>query len=226
MHVLLVEAEASTIHSLHHFLEQTGYWVDSAPTYAAARLRLADYPYDFVVLDQELPDGKALDLLRNRAVPPSNAPSYIVLTATAAVEERLRIFDLGADDCLTKPVASAELVRRMQAIGRRRQGLMSAEICFGSGFVLNSAARTLRYGPHRVPISRKQFDLLHYLLCNRGQALSRQQLSTCLGDEQPATKQSSNYIDVHVKNVRKALASFASTDFLETVHGIGYRLVA
>ena len=226
MYVLLVEPDVFQCKKLSRYLQQASYLVDSAPTYAAALSKLGQRNYNFVLLAQELPDGNGLDLLREAGPRADQTASFIILTASTAVEIRLRSFALGADDCLPKTVAVPELERRMQAIQRRRLGLQGTEISFGTGFVLDATARTLYYGPCIVPLSRKQFDLLHYLLLHRGQPLSRQQLGVHLCGNTVANQRASNYIDVHIKNIRKALAFFASPNFLETVHSIGYRMAA
>lgn len=226
MYILLVEPEISQCLKLSRYLQQARYLVDSVPTYAAALGKLGQHNYDFVLLAQELPDGNGLDLLREAGLNINQMASFIILTASTANEICLRSFDLGADDCLPKTVALPELERRMQAIQRRRYGLKGPKISFGMGFVLDAAARTLYYGPRAVPLSRKQFDLLHFMLLHRGQPLTRQQLGGHLWGDNAANQRASNYIDVHIKNVRKALASFASPDFLETVHSIGYRMAA
>ena len=226
MHILLIESEDIQRNQLRKYLLRAHYFVDQAQTYAAAVNQLALREYDFILLAQELPDGDGLDLLRAAMLRPDQPASFIVLTASLALEDRLRCFDAGADDCLAKTVALPELERRMQAIMRRRFGLKGSEITFGAGFVMDTAARILRYGQSRVPLSCKQFDLLHYLLLHRGHPLTRLQLGAHLWGETRAGQRASNYIDVHIKNVRKALAGFATPDFLETVHSIGYRMAA
>ena len=226
MHVLLVEPEEALRRELHQFLRRARYTVEPAATYAAAADQLARRRYDFVLLDQGPPDGGGLAFLCEAARRADQLASFIVLTHSDALEDRLSGFASGADDCLPKTVALAELEHRMQAIVRRRFGLKHSEISFGAGFVMDIAVRTLRCGLRAVPLSQRQFDLLYYLLLHRGQALTRQQLNAHLRGPAPAQKRASNYIDVHIKNVRKLLASFAPADFLETVHGIGYRAMA
>lgn len=222
MKLLLVMFEEARSTAMRFFLQQAHYWVDSAPTYASAIGKLAQQEYDFVLLTQELPDGDGMDLLRTEA---QSSASFIVLTSSTAVEDRLRSFDLGADDCLPATVALPELERHLRAIIRQRAGLKSSSISFGAGFVLDPAAYTLRHGTRTVPVSRTQFELLHCLLLHRGQALTRQRLAAHIGGlSNDSLKKTSNYIDVHIKNVRKVLSPFAPVDFLKSVHGIGYRM--
>jgi DNA-binding response OmpR family regulator len=222
MAILIVEAEAVRCRTMQQFLERTGYAVDTAPTLAAAATCLTNRHYEYVLLAQTLPDGDGLALLHDAAHRASYAASFILFTATTDLAARLRGFAAGADDCLSQSVSLVELERRLRTIRRQRFGQQRPKISFGKGFMLDLAGRLLRYGPHAVHLSRAQFDLLHHLLRHRGKAVSREQLSAHLGNGTTA----SNYIDVHVKNVRKALAQYAPPDFLQTVRGIGYLMAA
>ncbi|MFC6225261.1 response regulator transcription factor [Hymenobacter artigasi] len=225
MRVLVIHSEEAFCQQLYHFLQQAHYLVDCTATHAAAVERLARHEYDFVLLAAELPDGDGLALLRAAVLDPLQPASFIVLTASAG-GVHLKAFDLGADDCLPNTVLLPELERRMQAIVRRRFRLQDPKIRFGNGFVMDPAAHTLRHNACLVPLSSKQFGLLHYLLLHRGYPLTRQQLGAHVWGDDAASQRASNYIDVHIKNLRRALASFASPNFLETVHSIGYRVAA
>ena len=226
MRVLVIHPEEAFCQQLYHFLQQAHYLVDCAATHTTAVERLARHEYDFVLLAAELPDGDGLALLSAAVLDPLQPASFIVLTAPAAVGVRLKAFDLGADDCLPNTVLLPELERRMQAIARRRFRLKDPKFLFGAGFVLDPSARTLRHDTYLVPLTSKQFDLLHYLLLHRGYPLTRQQLGAHVWGDNEASQRASNYIDVHIKNLRRALANFAPSDFLETVHSIGYRMAA
>jgi two-component system OmpR family response regulator len=219
MQTLIVEAEEARYHPMQRFLQRAGYAVDVVPTLAAASARLASCRYEFVLLAQALPDGEGLTLLHEARQRDDYATSFILLMATADVEDRLRGFAAGADDCLVHSVSLVELERRMRVILRQRYGLQRPKISFGKGFVLDLAGRLLRHGPHPVYLSRAQFDLLHHLLRHRGRTVSREQLGAHIGKG----TEGSNFIDVHIRNVRKALAPYAAPDFLKTVRGIGYQ---
>ncbi len=231
MHVLLVEDEKSLHQEVRQFLTQAQYLVDSAYTYAEASEKLYVNSYDFVLLDLGLPGGDGLDLLRAARQNEKQEASFIILTARGALDDRIQGLDLGADDYLPKPFSLLELTSRMQAITRRKFGLKRSEITFGNGFVLDNTARTVRYGSTpevpgpEVPLTKKEFDLLHYLLLHRGRVLTRLQLGEHLWGNVLEDDSDSNYIDVHIKNVRKKLAQLGSPDFIETVRGIGYRAV-
>ncbi|WBO85868.1 response regulator transcription factor [Hymenobacter yonginensis] len=224
MHILLVEDEKGLHQEVKQFLLQSQYLVDSAFTFAEASEKIYVNSYDFVLLDLGLPGGDGLDLLREARQNDKQEASFIILTARGDLDDRIKGLDLGADDYLPKPFSLLELQSRMQAITRRKFGLRRQEITFGQGFEMDVTARVLRHGEQEVPLTKKEFDLLHYLLLHKGRVLTRLQLGEHLWGNVLEDDSDSNYIDVHIKNIRKKLTAFAPADFLETVRGIGYRV--
>lgn len=219
MAILLVDPHDGRRAATQWYLLRAGYTVDTALTAAMARKRMADCRYEFVLLAQQLPDSDGLTLVRENARRGSGVAAFILLTGSEEVEDRLRGFAAGADDCLAASVPLAVLEQRLRILARQRFGQPRPRIHFGAGFELDLAGRQLRHGSHAVDMSRSQFDLLHHLLRHRGQVLTRQQLGAHIG----RLDEGSNFIDVHIKNVRKVLAQFAPPDFLRTVRGIGYQ---
>ncbi|AII54052.1 response regulator transcription factor [Hymenobacter sp. APR13] len=224
MHILLVEDEKGLHQEVKQFLLQSQYLVDSAFTFAEASEKIYVNSYDFVLLDLGLPGGDGLDLLHEARQNDKQEASFIILTARGDLDDRIKGLDLGADDYLPKPFSLLELQSRMQAITRRKFGLRRQEITFGQGFEMDVTARVLRHSEQEVPLTKKEFDLLHYLLLHKSRVLTRLQLGEHLWGNVLEDDSDSNYIDVHIKNIRKKLTSFAPADFLETVRGIGYRI--
>lgn len=224
MHVLIVEDEKSLHDEVRQFLLESQYLVDSAHTYGEASEKIFVNSYDFVLLDLGLPGGDGLDLLREARRNDQQEASFIILTARGALDDRIKGLDLGADDYLPKPFSLLELQSRMQAIMRRKFGLKRQEITFGSGFLMDVSGRVLRQGDQEVALTKKEFDLLHYLVLHKNRVLTRLQLGEHLWGNVLEDDSDSNYIDVHIKNIRKKLSAYAPTDFLETVRGIGYRV--
>ncbi|WP_201986661.1 response regulator transcription factor [Hymenobacter rubidus] len=220
MAILLVEPNDARRPVTQRFLHRAGYMIEAVPTAALARQQLARRRFEFVLLAQHLPDGDGLTLLREATRRDDHSAAFIILTGTDEVEDRLRGFAAGADDCLAGSVPLVELERRLRAIARQRYGRQRPRIHFGEGFELDLAGRRLRHGSQAVELSRSQFDLLHHLLRHRGRPLTREQLGAHIGK---GTNEGSNYIDVHIMNVRKALARYAAPDFLQTVRGVGYQ---
>ncbi len=228
MNVLIVEDDAPLARELALYLHNAGYVCEVARTAHEAAERLFVSSFDFVLLDLGLPDRDGLTVLADARRQHNQTAAIIILSARGAVEDRVQSLDLGADDYLAKPYSLLELVSRMQAITRRKFNAPQDVLTFG-GFALRMRERLLT-GPSGTEISltRKEFDLLHYLLLHAPKVLTRQQLIQHLwGDMLGAAESDSNFVDVHVKNLRRKLVAHAPADepdWVETVRGVGYRL--
>jgi DNA-binding response OmpR family regulator len=177
--------------------------------------------YDFLLLDLGLPDYDGLDLITEAQKEGSEA-AIIIITARGDVKDRVRGLNLGADDYLSKPFALVELLSRMQAVARRKFKMETSTIVFGD-FELDITGRVVKCSGVVVEITRKQFDLLQYLVMNRNRALSRIQLYEHIWGNILDDQYDSNFIDVHIKNLRKKLNEYGPVDWLETVRGVGYK---
>jgi len=222
MNVLIVEDEKSLATEIALFLKRENFLCDMAHTGRDASEKIAVNLYDFILLDLGLPDYNGLDLIKE-AKSINTDLSFIIITARGAVEDRVKGLDLGADDYIPKPFALAELHARIMAVARRKFRITSPDIALGD-FVMNTAARKLMHGIDEVEITKKEFDLLSYLVFNRGKVLTRNQLYEHIWGNMLDEQYDSNFIDVHVKNLRKKLNLHAQSPWLETVRGVGYKI--
>ena len=222
MNVLIVEDEKSLATEIALFLKRENFLCDMAHTGRDASEKSAVNLYDFILLDLGLPDYNGLDLIKE-AKSLSTDVSFIIITARGAVEDRVKGLDLGADDYIPKPFALAELHARIMAVARRKFRIASPDITLGD-FVMNTAARKLMNGNVEVEITKKEFDLLYYLVINSNKVLARHQLYEHIWGNTLDDQYDSNFIDVHIKNIRRKLNAHAPTPWLETVRGVGYRV--
>ena len=222
MNLLIVEDEKSLAAEIALFLKKENFLCDMAHTGTEASEKIAVNLYDFVLLDLGLPDYNGLDLIREARENNSDV-SFIIITARGAVEDRIKGLDLGADDYLPKPFALAELHARIMAVARRKFHIQTQDITLGE-FLMIISARTLMHGNGEVEITRKEFDLLYYLVINQNKVLARHQLYEHIWGNTLDDQYDSNFIDVHIKNIRKKLNAHAPTPWLETVRGVGYRI--
>ncbi len=222
MNVLIVEDEKSLATEIALFLKRENFLCDMAHTGRDASEKIAINLYDFILLDLGLPDYNGLNLI-SEAKSLSNDVSFIIITARGAVEDRVKGLDLGADDYIPKPFALAELHARIMAVARRKFRITSPDVVLGE-FVMNTAARKLMYGNTEVEITKKEFDLLYYLVINGNKVLARHQLYEHIWGNTLDDQYDSNFIDVHIKNIRRKLNAHAPTPWLETVRGVGYRV--
>jgi DNA-binding response OmpR family regulator len=222
MNVLIVEDEKSLAAEIASFLSKEGFLCEMAYTGMDASEKIAVNLYDFVLLDLGLPDYEGLDLIAD-AREAGNDSAFIIITARGEVEDKVKGLDLGADDYLAKPFALVELLSRIQAVARRKFNILNQNVTAGD-FTLELQSRKILCKGQEVIITRKEYDLLQYLILNRNKVLTRNQLYEHIWGNILDDQYDSNFIDVHIKNLRKKLNEYSSAPWLETVRGIGYRV--
>src|SRR5476651_2030584 len=223
MNVLIIEDEKSLARELEIFLTGSNYLCEICYNGKTASEKIAINLYDFILIDLGLPDYEGLDLLKE-AKKYNPEAVCIILTARAEVYDRIKGLDLGADDYLPKPFSLLELQSRMQAIMRRKFGLKNTIIGLGN-FAIDLTDRTIAFNNALVnTITKKEFDLIAYMLLHKNRTLTRPQLSEHIWGSVVNDDYDSNYIDAHIKNIRKKLNAHEPPDWLETVRGLGYRI--
>lgn len=221
MRILIVEDEKSLADEIAQFLRNEQYNCDIAYNGIDASEMLAVNLYDFVLLDIGLPDYNGLDLIKEAKKYNSEA-WFIVITARGELDDKLKGFNSGADDYLAKPFSILELHSRLQAITRRKFGQSSSVIRFGD-FALDINKLQLLHNLVPVNLTKKEYDLLSYLVLNKGRVLDRLQLVEHIWGSFYEDDFDSNYIDVHIKNIRKKLGEFDPENRIITVRGLGYK---
>jgi two-component system OmpR family response regulator len=220
--LLVVEDAPKLLQIVISRLREEGYAADGAAT-GAEGVRLAlDSPYDAIVLDLRLPDMDGVDVCRHLRQAGCWTP-VLMLTARDGVDDRVRGLDVGADDYLTKPFAFPELFARVRALVRRGAVERPALLVAGD-LVLSPAERTVTRSGRRIDLTVKEFALLEYLMRHPGVALGRERLIAHVWDGR--YDGDSNIIDVNVRGLREKIDRPFGRDTIETVRGVGYRLVA
>ena len=222
MKVLIVEDEKRMATEMVAFLEKAHYQCDHSVSGKQARLMMGDNAYDFILIDLGLPDYDGLQVLKEAKTICTQA-SYIILTARGDLDDRIKGLDLGADDYLAKPFSLLELQSRMMAISRRKSGIKDSIIEIGD-FAVDLQKRIISYEEQEIQLSRKEFDLLNYMLLHQNRPLTRLQLSDHIWGNFADDDYDSNFIDVHIKNIRKKLTQYAPAEWLQTIRGIGYKI--
>jgi len=223
MNILIVEDEKALTAEMELFLAGNNYLCEICYNGTTASEKIATNLYDFILIDLGLPDYDGLDLLKE-AKKYNPEAACIILTARAEVNDRIKGLDLGADDYLPKPFSLLELQSRMQAITRRKFGLKNSTVTLGE-FVVDLTNRAISHnGTVISSITKKEFDLIAYMLLHKNRTLTRSQLSEHIWGSVVNDDYDSNYIDAHIKNIRKKLNTHGSADWLETVRGLGYRI--
>ena len=224
MKILLVEDEPALRSTLLEALRQGGYVVEVAADFAQAYERIKLYRYDCVLLDLTLPDGNGLDLLR--ALKADNSPAgVLVISARNGLDDRVAGLDLGADDYLTKPFHISELNARLRAIIRRRRFQGQSHLVFRDLVVWPEQAEVLVHGAP-LTLTRKEYDLLLYLLANPGRVLTKEAIAEHLCGDTVDAADSFDFIYTHLKNLRKKLQEKGAENYIRTMYGVGYKLSA
>jgi two-component system OmpR family response regulator len=222
MRVLVVEDEARMADVIRRSLVREGLAVDLSPDGDDALMKASAVDYDAVVLDVVLPGRSGFEVcqtLRERGV---WAP-VLMLTARDAVRDRVAGLDSGADDYLVKPFALAELLARLRSLARRGRPERPAILSVGE-LELDPATRAVHRGGQPIELSAKEFALLEALMRRRGEVLTRVDLIEQAWDMAYETR--SNVIDVYMRRLRQKIDEPFGVRTLETVRGVGYRLIA
>ena len=214
MRLLLVEDDKALGEGLRLGLRQEGYTVDWLQDGASALHALLSEDFDLLVLDLGLPRMSGLQVLRELRRSGSALP-VLILTARDATEDRIAGLDAGADDYLVKPFDLDELKARLRALLRRSAGRAELRIEH-AGVSLDPSSQQVSYQGKPVPMTPKEYLLLHELLSQPGKVLTRERLAQLLyGWDEEAE---SNTLEVHIHHLRKKLFS----GLIRTVRGVGY----
>lgn len=221
MRILIVDDEQSIREQLEDLLKKQKYLVDSVADGEQAIRRILEQPYDLIVLDIMLPKINGLEVLREIRSEKIDTP-ILMLTAKGALDDKVKGLDAGADDYLPKPFSTAEFMARLRALLRRSSHIGNAVLKL-KNISLNTMTRELTVNGSPISLTPKEFALLEFLMYNKNRSVSRFTLAEHIwGDEfDPFTM--SNYIDVHIKNLRRKIGD-ADAELLQTIRGIGYIL--
>jgi two-component system OmpR family response regulator len=222
MRVLVVEDEVRTAALLRRGLAEEGFAVDTVADGLEAVWQATEVTYDVIVLDVMLPGIDGFEVCRRLRQARRWSP-VLMLTARGAVTDRVRGLNVGADDYLAKPFSFAELTARLRALIRRGAQARPAVLEAG-GLFLDPAERRVSRDGAPIELSSKEFALLEYLMRHPEQALSRRAILEHVWDF--AYDGTSNVVDQYVAYLRRKIDRPFGVSQLETVRGVGYRLLA
>jgi two-component system, OmpR family, KDP operon response regulator KdpE len=220
--VLVVDDEPQIVRGLRVILQNAGYRVEEATTKHEALDAVSVRPPDAIVLDLVLPDGNGVDVL-NEVRRWSQVP-VVVLSAVGDEEQKVRALDAGADDYVTKPFGTDELLARMRAVLRRRSEEGDAAVKVGR-LEIDLADRSVRRDGEVVHLTPIEFDLLSKLAEHPGRLVTQRQLLQEVWG--PGYEDETHYLRVHFAHVRAKIEPDPSNPrYVITEPGIGYRLKA
>jgi DNA-binding response OmpR family regulator len=221
--ILVVEDEQDIALLIKHALDRSGEMTaEIVGSGDVALRRISEQPPDLVVLDLNLPVVSGTEVCRiMRARPATASIPVIMLTARTTEADRVAGLDLGADDYVTKPFSLRELAARVRAVLRRKPQVTAPAVYRGAHLVADFDAVSIAVDGEAVRLTRREFELLRFLVENRNRVLSRERLlERVWGFEHFIETRS---VDVHVGRLRAKLGAAGAQ--IETVVGLGYRFV-
>ncbi len=222
MKILIVEDEPDMRNSLVQSLEEEKYLIETAADYDTALEKVGVYDYDCILLDISLPDGNGLDLLRELKRL-GKAEGVIIVSAKDSLDDKITGLDLGADDYLPKPFHMAELHARVKAVFRRRKldGHPAVEL---GNLSLDLPSRTVTVSGAELTLNRKEYDILLYLLTNKGRLVQKTSLAEHVWGDYIDEADSFEFIYSQIKNLRRKLREAQADVEIQSIYGIGYKL--
>jgi len=220
MRVLVVEDESSLRDSLQVELRAAGHAVDVAGDGEEGLYAALEYPLDVAIIDLGLPKLPGLELIR-RLRNAGRSYGVLVLTARDRWQDKVEGLSAGADDYLTKPFHSAELIARLNALERRAGGWSSPLLECGP-LILDTRAQAVRLDGAPLELTSFEYRLLHLLVLRAGEVLSKAELADKLYEQD--LERDSNVIEVLIGRLRRKLDPLDTLRPIETLRGRGYRL--
>lgn len=221
MRLLLVEDSKRLQELLSESLASAGYKLDVASTIAELHSMLAAVNYDLIIIDLGLPDGDGLTAIRSMRAGGSTTP-ILIITARGSIDDRVSGLDTGADDYLIKPFNHSELLARVRALLRRPSDLHGPILRRG-GLEFEESKGEVRYEGKPIELRLSERRLLGTLMRRSGNVVTKTAIEEALS--QFGRELTANAVEALVSRLRKALADADANVSIETVRGVGYRLV-
>jgi DNA-binding response OmpR family regulator len=222
MKILIIEDEQALSKSIATYLAAENYTCEVAADCKTALNRIETFEYDCILLDISLPDGNGLQVLQALKAD-HKTEGVIIISARDSIDDRIKGLQLGADDYLTKPFHLSELSARIAAVIRRRRFSGSSTLEAG-GLVLDTQARTVRVNNQTVDLTRKEYDLLLYLVTNRNRVISKHAIAEHLSGDGEGLFDNYDFIYAHMKNLKKKLLQAGWQDQIKAIYGMGYKM--
>jgi len=220
MRILVVEDEKDLNNIITKHLKKNNFSVDSVFNGEEALEYLEYGAYDLIVLDIMLPKVNGYEVVK-KLRENKNETAVLMLTARDSIEDKIKGLDLGADDYLIKPFDFGELLARIRALVRRKYGNTSNTMEIDD-LCIDIAKKTVVRGGKNIELTGKEYEVLEYLIQNKGHVLSRDKIRDSVWDY--GYEGESNIIDVLIKNIRKKIDIGNSKPLIHTKRGLGYVL--
>jgi two-component system phosphate regulon response regulator PhoB len=220
--ILVVDDDAAIRELLADNLRHSGYKVDCAGNALEAEARIREVRPNLALLDWMLPGTSGLLFARQlRSDQRTTGISIIMLSARSDEQDKIAALENGADDYVTKPFSTRELLARIKAVMRRRTPQLADDVVEVAGLRLDPAARRVGAGERELQLWTTEFRILHFFMTHPGRVFGRAKLLDEIWGDHVFVEERT--VDVHIRRLRQALAPSGHELLIETVRGVGYR---
>lgn len=220
MRILIIEDEESLAKNISDILTKEGYLAEVAPDGEQGLDKGLSGDFNLIVLDILLPKLNGYEVLRELRRQ-KNATPVLILTIKNSVENRVEGLDSGADDYLIKPFAIPELLARIRTLLRRNSQDKTATL-EADNLVLDTIKREATVNGKKINLTPKEYSILELLLYNKNRVLSRLSIAEYVWGDNFDLFSMTNFVDVHIKNIRKKIDEYSDEKIIKTVRGIGF----
>ena len=221
MKLLLIEDEKELALSIQKYLTDKDFVCEWVYDKKNAIEKISIYDYDCILLDLMLPDGNGFDILKELKHQ-NKAEGIIIISAKETLETRIEGLENGADDYLTKPFHLSELLVRIQALIRRKNFNGNNIVVFNE-ISIDILSKTVKVNNKPIDITKKEIDLLLYLIGNENRVLSKSAIAEHLSGDMADMLDNHDFVYAHIKNLKKKLNDAGSGDYIKSVYGLGYK---
>lgn len=222
MHILIIEDDPAIATNLYDFLEARGHVVDAAADGITGLHLAITQHFDGILLDLGLPGMDGITLCRKLRQEAHLDTPVLMLTARDTLEDKLKGFEHGADDYLVKPFALREVEARLVAMHKRHSGKVTTRMLETGDLSFDPKTMSINFAGSTVKLPPKCIRLLALMLGEPGRVFSRKELESGVWGD---TQETSDTLRSHMHELRRALIRAGGYDPIETVHGLGYRLI-
>jgi DNA-binding response OmpR family regulator len=221
MKILIIEDEQAISQSIKDYFKANSMQCETASNAREALEKISAYDYDCILLDLMLPDGDGFDILRELKTQ-QKTDGVIIISAKETLDTKLEGFNLGADDYITKPFHLSELLVRVVALIRRKNFKGNNIVTFKE-ISIDINSKTVNVNNTRIDATKKEIDLLLYLMANENKVLSKGAIAEHLSGDLADMLDNHDFIYAHIKNLKKKLTNAGADDYIKTVYGLGYK---